>query len=98
MVFTIHGLGDYGKYYLQWALHLFLYTLIIQRIKGELYQMPMEILPEERKLGRTTVLNTLADKEAYDAYCQSIGEKPGERLREFMLADMAEYRRKHEGK
>ena len=60
--------------------------------------MPMEIQPEERKTGRTTVLNTVADKEAYDAYCLSIGEIPGVRLREFMLADMAEYRRKHDGK
>ena len=60
--------------------------------------MPTVIAPEDRKLGRTTVLNTLSDKEAYDAYCQSIGEKPGERLREFMLADMAEYRRQHDGK
>ena len=60
--------------------------------------MPITLMPEERKLGRTTVLNTLQDKTDYDAYCDSLGEKPCERLRGFMLADMAEWRAGRDGK
>lgn len=60
--------------------------------------MPITLFPEDRKLGRTTVLNTLKDKTDYDAYCASIGEKPCERLRDFMLADMEEWRARNNGK
>lgn len=60
--------------------------------------MPITLFPEERKLGRTTVLNTLADKSDYDAYCESIGEKPCERLRAFMLSDMDDWRKARDGK
>lgn len=47
--------------------------------------------PEDRQTSRTTVLTTATEKKDYFDYCQSIGEEPTGRLREFMRADMAEF-------
>lgn len=48
--------------------------------------------PEERQVARTTVVTTDADKKDYADYCRSIGTEVSSRLRDFMAADMAEWR------
>jgi len=46
----------------------------------------------DKMTARTTILTTETDRRDYIKYCQSIEVKVSERLREFMRADMEEWR------
>ena len=47
---------------------------------------------DDKQTARTTILTSEQDRKDYIRYCQSINTKVSARLREFMQADMAEWR------
>ena len=57
--------------------------------------MPEKKELTEKETARTSVLSTEKDKADYSDYCRSIGCTVSSRLRDFMRADMEDWRREN---